>query len=120
MEMNSVWLSLRDAQSPVLYRNPDAELPARFVMSIGDALPAANASAALPARTIIITKDNVHHIANCQLHLTPSPAADYGNPASPYCEFALSRSLPQPMTQEELADFCFDLYWEVLGLRVNF
>jgi hypothetical protein len=63
--MNNVWLSLRDTQSPVLYRNPDAELPARFVMSIGDALPAANVSVALPARTITITKGNGHHVLCC-------------------------------------------------------
>jgi hypothetical protein len=56
--MNNVWLTLRDAESPVLYRNPDAELPARFVMSIGDALPTTTASVALPARTITITKGN--------------------------------------------------------------
>ena len=60
--MNNVWLSLRDAQSPVLYQNPDAELPARFVMSIGDALPAASGSLALPARTVTITKGSNYHL----------------------------------------------------------
>jgi len=80
--MNNVWLSLRDAQSPVLYQNPDAELPARFVMSIGDALPTTTASVALPARTITITKGNEYRFINCQLHVAPSPAADYGSPAS--------------------------------------
>jgi hypothetical protein len=91
------------------------ELPAWFVMSIGDALPAASASIALPARTIIITKGNIYDIVNCQPYVAPSPAADYGNPASPYLELALSRRIPQTPTPEEVADFCFDLYWEVLA-----
>jgi hypothetical protein len=84
-------------------------------MSIGDALPAANASVTLPARTITITKGNGHHFINCQLHVAPSLAADYGNPASPHREIALSRKLPTQLTQEEVANFCFDLYWEVLA-----
>ena len=115
MEMNNVWLSLRDGQSPVLYRNPDAELPARFVMSIGDALPAASASFALPARTMTITQSNNYHIINCQLHIAPSPAADYGNPSSPYYKHALSQKMPKLPTKKEIDDFCLDLYWEVIA-----
>jgi len=38
-----------------------------------------------------------------------------GNPASPYHEIALSRKLPQTATQDELAYFCFELYWDVLA-----
>jgi hypothetical protein len=114
-KMNNVWLTLRGVPSPVLYRNPDAEVPARFIMSIGEALPAVSASAVSPARTVTITKTKPNHVLNCQLHLAPSAAADYGNPASPYREIALSRRVPQPPTQEELAYFCFELYWDVLA-----
>jgi hypothetical protein len=113
--MTNVWLSLRDAQSPVLYRNPDADLPAQFVMSIGDALPAASGLVALPLHTITITKGNDYHIVNCQLHVAPPPAGDYGNSASPYRELALSRKIPQRPTREEVAGFCIDLYWEALA-----
>jgi hypothetical protein len=84
-------------------------------MSIGDAVPAASASVALPARTITITKGDDTHFINCQLHVAPLPAADYGTPASPYRELGLSRKLPTQSTQEEVADFGFDLYWEVLA-----
>ena len=113
--MNNVWLTLRDAESPAFYRNPGVELPARFVMSIGDALPAASAPVALPARTITETKGNIYQIVNCQLHTAPSPAADYGDPASPYRELTLAHRLPQRPNEEEVSDLCFDLYWEVLA-----
>jgi hypothetical protein len=60
-------------------------------------------------------KGNEYHFINCQLHVALSPAADYGSPASPYQELALSRKLPAQSTQEEVAKFGFDLYWEVLA-----
>ncbi|KAH8761518.1 hypothetical protein F5883DRAFT_499962 [Diaporthe sp. PMI_573] len=84
-------------------------------MSIGDALPAASAPVALPARTITVTKGNIYQIVNCQLHTAPSPAADYGDPASRYRELTLAHRLPQRPNEEEVSDFCFDLYWEVLA-----
>jgi hypothetical protein len=59
-------------------------------MSIGDALPAASAPVASPARTDTITKDKLYHIVNRQLHVAPSPAADYRDPASPYRELTLA------------------------------
>jgi hypothetical protein len=107
--MNNVWLTLRDAESPAFYRNPGVELPARFVMSIGDALPAASAPVALPARTITVTKGNIYQIANCQLHIAPSPAADYGDPASPYRQLTLAQRLPQRPNEAEVSDLCFGL-----------
>jgi hypothetical protein len=82
-------------KSPAFYRNPDVEMPARFVMSIGDALPAASTPVALPARTDTITKDKLYYIVNRQLHVAPSPAADYRDPASPYHELTLAQRLPQ-------------------------